>query len=198
MVCRARKISRKKGADGARFDASEGQAAFPVAGMRTGTIAGGAQIAAFRHGGVFRGMFRATKRDRGADLRLGAGVGQRSWTGDAERPARGPKLDKHFDGGKVGDKQRLACPGADRFADGAGRFVPIFLLSGPLELRGHTGRARLDKARNGIPGSIAARPTIGQFRRVVSRGRLRHHRPRDHADSRPPAIRRFYAIRRRL
>ena len=99
----------------------------------------------------------------------------------------GPVVDKHSTGG-VGDNVSLMLAPA---LAACGAYVPMISGRG----LGHTG-GTLDKF-DAIPG-YATQPDAETFARVVTRGRLRDHRPdRRHRPGRPPLLRHPRRHRRR-
>ena len=119
------------------------------------------QVAAFAMAVFYRSMEPA---ETGALTAAMADSGLRlRWD---ELRDRGPVIDKHSTGG-VGDKVSfLLAP----IAAACGCFVPMISGRG----LGHTG-GTLDKL-DAVPG-YRSMPAVEDFRRVVSSGRVRHHRP---------------------
>ena len=131
-------------------------------------------MAAFAMAVFFRGMEMAERIAlTRAMMESGAVL---DWSRDG---LNGPVVDKHSTGG-VGDKVSLML---GPIAAACGCFVPMISGRG----LGHTG-GTLDKF-DAIPG-YQTQPDTALFRRVVKRGRLRHHRPdREPRARRSPPLR---------
>ena len=143
---------------------------FMVDGLTDETISEG-QVAAFAMAVFFRGMT--------IDERVALTLAMRDSGTVLAWDLPGPVVDKHSTGG-VGDNVSLMLAPA---LAACGAFVPMISGRG----LGHTG-GTLDKF-DAIPG-YATQPDAETFRRVVARGRLRHHRPdRRHRPGRPPPLR---------